>query len=724
MDVRCGRCGTEYEFDDALVSERGTTVKCTNCGYQFKIHASGPTGAPERWFVRTTSGRELVYTSLRDLQKGIAQRQVGPDDLLSRGNDAPRALGSIAELEPFFSTRAQPQRTKSTLAGVAPPANPTQVDAERPGLGGTLNMAGGQKLGGTLAMEPIATKPSPDVTPPPRAPMATEPISLLNERQQAQAPDDAPAHEPEPPTIPRNARPLPDAQIATTQLSPGAPKAPEPTPTPTPGEIRDDYRRAIESHSDARYPSHPPPSRSVTPRWIAALVLIGVTALIALTVGRKYILRFVQPPNGAVQSSDARVAELIGQSNQLLEEGDLEGAREHLDKASALADSDPAVLAALARLETIRADLVWLKLRLLDPQDKPLVQATHRQLGQRVGRAKQATEKAAATAASDPVVVRARIDVLRLSGELEQARELIGPIAEDQAIPENAYLLAALDMAETQPGWVAIVERLRTAASGNRDVGRARVALVYALARADRLSEAESELAKLESKAAAHPLLPDLKEFIARFSAAAADAGTDAATELATVDPTTLPVLDTSPGSGEINEPVSGNLRTNLTQAGAAIKRGDLDRAEQLYNAVLAKDPKNTEALAGLGDIAKLKRDPKKAAEMYGKVLETNPSYLPALMASADQKWDSGDKAGAVALYKRVLEQAGAGSSYGQKAAARIAAANDTSSQEPKEVPSETPKPPSEPAETPKPPPPDEDEQPHIDTTDLPEFNQ
>src|SRR5690606_16801737 len=129
-------------------------------------------------------------------------------------------------------------------------------------------------------------------------------------------------------------------------------------------------------------------------------------------------------------------------------------------------------------LETIRADLVWLKLRLLDPQDKPLVQATHRQLGQRVGRAKQATEKAAATAASDPVVVRARIDVLRLSGELAQARELIGPIAEDQAIPENAYLLAALDMAETQPGWVAIVERLRTAASGNRDVGRARVALV------------------------------------------------------------------------------------------------------------------------------------------------------------------------------------------------------------------------------------------------------
>ena len=37
MDVRCERCNTEYEFDDALVSERGTTVKCTNCGTCFEV---------------------------------------------------------------------------------------------------------------------------------------------------------------------------------------------------------------------------------------------------------------------------------------------------------------------------------------------------------------------------------------------------------------------------------------------------------------------------------------------------------------------------------------------------------------------------------------------------------------------------------------------------------------------------------------------------------------
>ena len=104
MDVRCNRCGTEYEFDDALISERGTTVKCTNCGLQFKVYPKHHSGGPERWVVRTAEGRELVFTSLRELQRGIADRKVGPGDMLTRGQKPSRPLGSIAELEPFFQS--------------------------------------------------------------------------------------------------------------------------------------------------------------------------------------------------------------------------------------------------------------------------------------------------------------------------------------------------------------------------------------------------------------------------------------------------------------------------------------------------------------------------------------------------------------------------------------------------------------------------------------------
>ena len=55
---KCERCKAEYEFDDALVSGRGTTVKCTGCGYQFKIRRGSdrPDSAPDRWLVRTTEG--------------------------------------------------------------------------------------------------------------------------------------------------------------------------------------------------------------------------------------------------------------------------------------------------------------------------------------------------------------------------------------------------------------------------------------------------------------------------------------------------------------------------------------------------------------------------------------------------------------------------------------------------------------------------------------------
>src|ERR1700722_12080823 len=109
MDVQCERCKAEYEFDDALISGRGTTVKCTSCGYQFKIRrpSEAPDGSADRWEVRTIDGHQLVFTSLRDLQRAIKARQGGRADTLTRGGALPRALAEITELEPFFDEAAQ-----------------------------------------------------------------------------------------------------------------------------------------------------------------------------------------------------------------------------------------------------------------------------------------------------------------------------------------------------------------------------------------------------------------------------------------------------------------------------------------------------------------------------------------------------------------------------------------------------------------------------------------
>jgi predicted Zn finger-like uncharacterized protein len=838
MDVRCNRCATEYDFDDALISERGTTVKCTNCGYQFKVFPpQAQAGTPERWIVNTSAGAEVVYTSLRELQRGIADRQVGPNDLLSRGKQPARPLGSIAELEPFFNSTsdAANERPVRTLHGVAPagrtsgapgaaqpsfapsteprpatlpapgtpvevtqhavaavsdtyaptqrasaeggkaaqvprrrpadvtppqpetaaataaapkrsftPAGPNAVRAQS-GSGARPTPAFTQTThatppGGTRivsdpeplpelpsapisATAPIATVVAPALTPSPaRAAMGSSPISARGSSPELRSsPNSAPisirGSSPELRSSPNS------APISIRGSSPELRSSPNSSPF---------GRRDLRSYDELAGDDLPDVNRRARSRWIAAVVIAGITTLFAVTVGRRYLLETAGPAAQASATSSARVSELLREGNRLIEDGDLEGASEPLLRATALAERDRGVLAALARLETLRADTTWLRLRLLDPQVTELVQATHRELGRRVGKARSAADAAFAVGPEDIVVLRARVDTLRLSGEADKAREWIKPIANNPSDPQNAYVLAALDLADPSPSWSSVIDRLRVAAGGERVPGRAHAALVYALARGGRLAEAETELAKLDASPNAALLIDELKSFIKRFGKSA-DAGASAA--VAAVDPRKLGKLDTSQPdeprvTAEAARPAAadadsarggaGDFRKLLTDASSAVRKGDLNRAHELYQRVLTAQPGNTEAVAGLADIARRRNDPAEAARLYDRVLADNPSYLPALIARADQQWDGGNKKAAVALYRRVVDQAGAGSEYGARAAARIAQAQSQDTEHAQTPEASQPSKPAPPAsEAPAPPPTPE---PGIDTTDLPGF--
>jgi predicted Zn finger-like uncharacterized protein len=769
MDVRCSRCGTDYEFDDTLISERGTTVKCTNCSYQFKIFPpKSADSAPERWTVLTAAGRELVFTSLRELQRGISDRKVGPNDLLSRGRQPPRALGSIPELEPFFvSAGTASRRMKSapqTLVGVAPPpsgsprpeqderptsrgigqrgAEGARAPVDPPALSSTLPISNPvppsgytQRLAEPMILGAVApTEPQP-VRPPPK-PARSEPSRAA---ATPQAPEHTP-HRPEktlplkggapsfdstlpaatppvafdtnpppgpsvaepvtPPPPPPPVAPAPSPPAARTAPAPGAfdatlpvpsqPRAARPAasrpgePTPPPPPIS--TRERLPSYDETPHPDQEP-GRRARSRWIAGIVFLAVAGLLGLTVGRQYAARLTSNPQPGGSARDERASRFLTEGMKLADQADYEGAQESLAKAQALADRDPAVLAAVARLETLRADLYWLRLRLLDPTQTAAVQSTHRELGRRVGKARQAVDAAFALAPEDPTVTRARVDAMRLSGEEKRAREWIAPVAANASDPENAYVLAALDLAEAAPAWDPVIDRLRTASVSEREASRARAALVYALVRAGRIAEAEAELAKVAAGERQHPLLDELTGFVNRFKAPV-DAGTDAhqadAAAAAALDPKKLPALDTSPAPVEPERPREekplpvGDFRTRLTQAASAAHSGDLERAQALYQSVVNEQPGNTEALSGLADVARKRGDSATAQKMYAKVLDANPSYLPALMASADSKWEAGDRKGAIALYRRIVEQAGASSEYGQRAQARIAQGEGT----------------------------------------------
>jgi predicted Zn finger-like uncharacterized protein len=798
MDVRCNRCGTDYEFDDTLISDRGTTVQCTNCGYQFKIYPQNRgSSAPERWRVTTASGKEHVYTSLRDLQRAIGEHKVGPRDLLSRGAEAPRPLGAIPELEPFFASTTGPSRglqsVPRTLHGVAPPPSGTprpspNVGRTQSGLGGKMpfvqahttdpggfstTLPAGQGssgsfeqsssvprvLGTTLPSALPATTPnlafdSTSLAGPPAAPSApaTTPYSpvapggtLRMDRGSPSSfdstlPATSPTRtdprsggtqpSPEPPTspfagvipppepvVPARPAPPPAAApyIAPAPITPGAlPAGPRSSPRssprqtpPVPGVMS---RERLPSYDDL--PEEPAEAgRRATSRWIAGVVILAVAGLLAATVGHKYLARFSNAPKPVPSARDTRAAGFLAEGMRLLEEAQYDEAQIALVKAQALADRDPAVLSGLAKLETLRAETFWLKLRLLDPTATALVQSTERELADRVAKARKAVDAAFAVAPEDPSVIRARVNVLRIAGEEGKAREWIQPVAANPADPQNAYVLAALDLAEAAPAWSTVIDRLRAAAVSGKDVGRARATLIYALVRAGRVVEAGTELAKVENADRPHPLLPELKGFVARFSTPL-DAGVaDAAASVDAAAPPGAAQADGAVATEGVAAaaPPTGDFRRRLTQAAAAVNSGELSRAEQLYQSVLNEHPGNTEALAGLADVARRRNDTATATKLYADVLEANPSYLPALMATADQKWQAGDRKGAIALYRRVLEQAGPSTDYGQRAQARIAQGEggDQSSSKPSSPPTSTPA---------EPPP----SKPEIDTSDLP----
>jgi tetratricopeptide (TPR) repeat protein len=97
-------------------------------------------------------------------------------------------------------------------------------------------------------------------------------------------------------------------------------------------------------------------------------------------------------------------------------------------------------------------------------------------------------------------------------------------------------------------------------------------------------------------------------------------------------------------------------LPTTIQAAGQAIKRGEFERAERIYQGILAMDPNDSQALTGLGDVLRLRSDPWGAIEAYQRAIKVNPSYLPAQLGLADTQWSRGDQAGAGKTYKSIVD--------------------------------------------------------------------
>ena len=153
MDVRCEKCLTQYEFDDAKVTEAGVTVKCTSCGHVFKVRrmvsplppasrvdAFAPEDAqidrPREWKIRQVQGNVFTCRELTTLQKWIVERKVVREDEISLSGDSWKRLGNIPELAGFFLVVDQANRAQllEQQLRAAPPERP-RSEGVAPGRG-------------------------------------------------------------------------------------------------------------------------------------------------------------------------------------------------------------------------------------------------------------------------------------------------------------------------------------------------------------------------------------------------------------------------------------------------------------------------------------------------------------------------------------------------------------------------------------------------------------
>ncbi len=671
MDVQCDRCKTEYEFDDALVSGRGTTVKCTNCGFQFKVHKQGGEAVDDRWMIKTTDQRDLVFHTLKDLQKAILAKQVGKHDTLARGSAPPRALGAIAELSPFF----EEQRKRQTSIPPPLPAGrrPSSPGIEpRPGTQLGMPTAPRQQTPVGLYAPQAAPPPAPVEPRPPR------PSDTLRPPESGAVPppvDDVP--------IPKADKvlPMPVVAVAPTPMDestvplrngarvreevavlkpppqrPRASSAPEvSSPLPPPPvrrerlpsyddvlETQPPARGRLRSEIDSNLPSQRPARR--VGGWVIAAILIVSVGIGGVIVGQKYMPGATPTTVGAAPL-DPRAQEFLRTGERALDDGDLETAKESFDKASVIAEKDPRVLLGMARLATVRADIPWLKQR-LSPQDAS--DETKRSWSELSAKARTLADTALTAAPDDIGAVRVKMDALRIAGEREQARGYVTKIIGNAQQPDTAYVLAALDLAEPEPLYKTIIERLRVAAQAEGNSGRARAALVYALARSGDGAGAKGELDRLGLLTRPHPLYAPLKAFVEK-APAKGDGGVAPVASGPVVDVNNLPRQG-------LGGPPTGDSKSLLAQGNAAMRRGDYDRANTLFSAALDKNPGDSEAQAGLGDVARAQHNNAGARASYQRAVQMNGHYLPALVGLADAEWDLGDKASAQKRYKDLVE--------------------------------------------------------------------
>ena len=557
MDVTCERCATEYEFDETLLSGRGTSVKCTNCGYVFKVYpmsAADSDRTTSVWRLKLEDDSIDMIDSLRELQRRISSGELTPRNEIARGEEDWKPLGSIPELETFFqaagvqvpssqvgpgATPSEPAAQTSKESSLPPGRRPRQptllgvVPAEQApaGLGSSPRIEAPSQAspataeGRTENPSELDAPPSPD---PGAAAMRSESVGSWSDPSIAAAADTAQAA-----VIGRASGPGPDVQEAEFEEKPVSIGRPS-TPPPAYYDEDDDI------------PSLP--GRGGSPlRWLMLIVLVGGLALILAQWPRVAQLL-------GIGGDPSLVAANVADGDASIFEGHPEAYASAIEAYGRAIESggdrDAEILSKLSHAYALAAQAQ------LDDGATPDSVAS-------VTAAARATAQSAAELEPRDLGARlAEADALRLVGDLPQARRALEEVRSMSfsRTPEFFRVDAHLSADEAGGDLQAALRSAKQAA----ELAPEGIAYLLLLARAQRAAgedvAARGALETILAEYPAHPtatkLLADLDAAQAAAAAAATDAGVDAGpppdaqtAPEAAIEPATEPEIPSEPGT-------------------------------------------------------------------------------------------------------------------------------------------------------------------------------
>ena len=693
MDVTCERCGTEYEFDETLVSDRGTTVKCTNCGHLFKVFRSEQDGSGAKtWSVQTGDGRVRTLRSLKELQRLITDGQLTEHDLISRGGDEWKRLGDIAELATFFAAasaatadteldRFAGRERKATRPGTG--AAPDRTEVEPPSAPPPRSgPAKSTKIGHRAAER--ATKR------PPRPPRRADPGATTPARQPPRPPPRAPAPErPRPPASPPRARPDPTGPHRPDRQPPQPPraKAPptQPLAPPRAAEKADPLAPTVSASADAKgrnlylddkEPAAPARGRSRSGLWVA--LIIGLVAVVSVGL----LWPQIAPHLGLAPEAEDPTAPHLEAGDRALAADTVEGyeqAIHHYTQALAFDDHSVPVLSRMSR-----AHAAWAQSLRFDADDLAARAEEDPTLGGRASALRADADRRAQTAhqrAADAVrygtgdveAEVALVDGLRLTGDLGLARRRLDRALtlEPEPSAETLRVAALLAAAEQEDDLSAAVDHAELAVAEDPAMIRARLLLARALLANNDVSGARAQIDAVTRRVPTHPGAIALRDAI--------EEGRPPAPP--TVDvPDEEPIEDGEEGEGDAEEPATdegastqgpaNGARRPRPEGGAPrgrdyawyIDRGDTllrsgqhNQAWEMYQAATRVRPAGSEALTGLGYVALEQGNANEAASRFRQA--AGQGYADAYIGLGAAYRRLGRNEHALTAYERYLER-------------------------------------------------------------------